>query len=98
MHLKDRALLESVFSDDKAHNADEDGVTPLMAAAYAGNLEAMKFLVETKKEDVKARDKSAWFGEGKSALDYAQKQGKVDVAKYLKSLDVEKKGNAEKAK
>ena len=92
MHLKDRALLESVFSDDKAHNAGEDGVTPLMAAAYAGNLEAVKFLVETKKEDVKARDKSAWFGEGKSALDYAQKQGKVEVVNYIKSLEVAEEG------
>ena len=99
MYLKDKELLENIFADLKLLTADKDGITPLMAAAYAGNLEAVKFVVDLNKAGIYERDKKGWFGKpGKSALDYAKDQGKADVVKYLESLDVEKKGNAEKAK
>ena len=99
MHLKDKELLENIFADLKLLTADKDGITPLMAAAYAGNLEAVKVVVDLNKAGIYERDKKGWFGKpGKSALDYAKDQGKADVVKYLESLDVEKKGNAEKAK
>jgi len=82
-HLKDRELLEQIFKDERSHDVDSQGRTPLMLAAYSGNMTAVDFLVSTNKEDIDKHDKPFLWGKGDTALDYAKKHNHQDVIEYL---------------
>ena len=59
---------------------DDQGFTPLFHAAFAGKLDAVKFLVENGKASLKKKDKF-----GRMAKDMAASQGHAAVLNYLQN-------------
>lgn len=86
--LKNEELLRQIFIGEEAFKPYPKKRTPLMCAAYAGNFEAVKFLVEKSLNvDIEAQD-DCWIGTGKTALDYANEQGHKKVVELLQGKKV----------
>jgi ankyrin repeat protein len=59
-----------------------------MCAAYAGNIEAVKFLVEKSLNvNIETQD-DCWIGTGKTALYYANEHGHKKVVELLQGKKV----------
>ncbi|KAJ9653695.1 hypothetical protein H2198_007152 [Neophaeococcomyces mojaviensis] len=84
----DLAYLKAVLqTEDEAttialQERDEMRMTPLMVAAYTGNIEIFKLLVE------KGADKNAQAVDGKSVLSLASIAGNDDIVQYLLEVGV----------
>ena len=60
--------------------SDKSGVTPLHDAAYHGNIQIVKWLVESA-----GADASAFDNDGERPVDYASQAGKMDIVAWLDS-------------
>jgi len=69
-----------MHSLDPNHPPDRDGETPLMWAAFMGNLDIFQFLYEEGKEQLSAKNT-----QGQSALDLAKQYGHVAIVNYIHS-------------
>ena len=74
--------------------SDKDGVTALMFAARAGNVEIVKYLV-SRGAYVNAKRKEEPFM-GKTVLMYAAESGNIETVKYLVSLGADVKAKTNK--
>ena len=66
----------------KVTRYDKYGFQPLHIATYQGHLNAVKFLIEHGKADIKSRT----INTGKSALHLAAKYGHTDIVEFLISI------------
>jgi len=59
---------------------DQEGLTPLMRAAWNGHIEVMRLLIDAGSQLSGTDDK------GNSALDYAEQGGHREIARILKAF------------
>ncbi|WP_341747470.1 tetratricopeptide repeat protein [Candidatus Tisiphia endosymbiont of Dascillus cervinus] len=89
---KQKELLERALMIQEKHYGFEHVNVTLLSAAEQGQLEVVKWLVEEKGVNINATDNN-----DKTSLDLATEKGHTKISAYIKSKELEGKGNIDES-